>query len=347
MVQEFRPADVIEEDALLAEQLIEGDVDALMSLVDRYGHAVHAVVATSDGPDRSGRSVDVFVQAWAERESVGRGGDFGPWIGGLAATSVGRSSADVDTTWAIARAVDAIGDVDRASLHAHHVHGEELADGAERSERLLRRRLAHLGDDSVISDALRDPANWDEAPSDLAQRVRSRLDPGARLDDEVDDVGGGAALVDDGADGPGLLARSLRPVLLGLGGAVAVLFIAIIALSAASGSPDPVAFTADLTPTGAILDVDGGELTATERDSVLQLDLEAPTLPRRAGDQYYEGLLMLTDGAAVSVGTFNEGIDVTLSGGVALDRVDEFLVVARQLGTDDFDVVLKLDVPRS
>lgn len=146
---------------------------------------------------------------------------------------------------------------------------------------------------------------------------------------------------------PGRVARSLRPVLLGLAGAVFVLFVAIIALSAASGSPDPIAFTEALTPTGAILDVEGGELTVTERDNGLRLDLDAPTLPRRGGDQYYEGVLVLQDGSEVTAGSFNEGFGVILSVGVALDRVEQFLVVTGELGSDVVDVVLKLDVPQS
>jgi hypothetical protein len=174
------------------------------------------------------------------------------------------------------------------------------------------------------------------------------------LDDVVgaveDGQAAGADHLPDDASLPGpasRVTRSLRPVLLGLVGAVAVLFVAIIALSAASGSPDPIAFTADLTPTGAILEVEGGELTVTERDSGLQLDLDAPTLPRRAGDLFYEGVLVLQDGTELAVGTFNEGFDVTLAGGVALERVEEFLVVARVLGSEGAEVVLKLDVPRN
>ncbi|MEP4652850.1 MAG: hypothetical protein ABJ314_21935, partial [Ilumatobacter sp.] len=96
-----------------------------------------------------------------------------------------------------------------------------------------------------------------------------------------------------------------------------------------------------------ILDVDGGEVTVTERDAGLEIELDAPTLPRRAGDQFYEGVLVLQDGTELSAGSFNEGDSVTLTAGVDLDRVEAFNVVTRSIGSDSADVVLKLAVPRA
>ena len=348
-MQEFRPADVIDEDTRLAESLINSEFEALGTLVTRYGRAVHAVVANSTATTQVDPVVGVFAQAWLERSSIDPGSDFAPWLGGLAATAAGKETADVESTWAVAMAVDSV-DIDvRPVLRAHHVEGNDLPDDADRHELRLRRRLAHLGDDAAVVAMLEDPQPWADPDTDLIDRVSTRLGMGqtaAAVDDGDHDVGSDD-LVDDQVEPerPSRVTRSLRPVLLGLASAVTVLFVAIIALSAASGSPDPIAFTADLTPTGAILDVEGGELTVTERDNGLRLDLDAPTLPRRAGDQFYEGILVLQDGSELTVGTFNEGFDVTLSGGVALDRVQEFLVVARDLGNDDVDVILKLDIP--
>ncbi|MEP6298123.1 MAG: hypothetical protein ABJ382_12420, partial [Ilumatobacter sp.] len=233
-------------------------------------------------------------------------------------------------------------------LREFHVGGRDLADDLDRHELRLRRRLAHLGDDALVAAALRDPAPWSDPPVDLVANVRAAVthdhEPPGR------DAGAGVpgtGVDDEAIDGPGRVARSLRPVLLGLSGAAAVLLVAIIALSAASGSVDPVAFTADLTPTGAILDVDGGEVTVTERDAGLEIELDAPTLPRRAGDQFYEGVLVLQDGTELSAGSFNEGDSVTLTAGVDLDRVEAFNVVTRSIGSDSADVVLKLAVPRA
>lgn len=348
-MQQFRPADVIEQDSRIAESLVDGDVDALDTLVARYGRAVEAVVAGEPHDDRSDRAADVFARAWLDRRSVEIGSDFAPWIAGFAAAVAGRPIADVESTWAVALAIDAIDPEARAVLRAHHVGGRDLPESEDRHELRLRRRLIHLGDDAVVAAALLDPAPWADPADDLMARVRARV-RGAHNVDGAE----GFSVADDGdapedaaiEDPPSRVTRSLRPVLLGLAGAVVVLFVAIVALSAASGSPDPIAFTADLTSTGAILDVEGGVLTVTERGAGLQLELEAPTLPRRAGDQFYEGVLVLTDGSEQPTGTFNEGVDVTMSSGVVLDRVEAFLVVAREAGSDSGQTVLKVDVPR-
>lgn len=345
-MQEFRPADVIEQDTQLAESLIDGDVDALAALVDRYGRAVNAV--TVDAADASGGdpSIEVFARAWIEREGLEPVVDFTTWLGGLSASVAERTVDRVSDGWAIAMAIDAVDSGMRPVLRAHHLGDERLPDEAHRHERRLRSRLSHLGDEAVVTRALADPRPWVDPNDDTMERVRSRL--GLEGPPVGADVESGQASDDDPADSggrPSFVARSLRPVLLGLGGAVVVLFVAIVALSAASGSPDPVAFSAELIPTGAIVDVEGGELTVTERASGLQLDLEAPTLPRRAGDQFYEAVLVLRDGTELGIGSFNEGFDVSLFAGVALDRVEEFVVVARSLESEDADVILKLDVP--
>lgn len=346
-MQEFRPADVIEQDMLLAASLNDGDVAALDELVRRYGRAVGAVVAEANdvGTDRA---VDVFVRAWERRHDVSAGTDFAPWVGALAARCAGRTIGEAETTWATAMAIDAIADDARPGLREVHLGGGELADGADRHELRLRRRLAHLGDDESVASALCDPAPWSDPPADLAETVRAALATDAeRPDPDLHDGPSDDRARVEAAERPSRVTRSLRPILLGLAGAAAVLFVAIIALSAASGSVDPVAFTADLTPTGAILDVDGGEVSVTQRDSGLEIELDAPTLPRRAGDQFYEGVLVLQDGTEVSAGTFNEGGSVTLTAGVDLDRVETLNVVARLIGSDSADIVLKLDVPRT
>ncbi len=339
-MHEFRPADVIERDAGLAASLGEGDAAALDELVERYGRAVGAVVA---GPDSV---IEVFTRVWDARLEVEPGTDFAPWVGALAAQVAGRTPGDVEATWATAMAVDAVADDVRADLRTFHVDGAELADGADRHELRLRRRLAHLGDDELVATALRDPAPWSDPPTDLVERVRANVIGDRASRSGGTDVGdAGADLDDEPSRPPSRVTRALRPVLLGLAGAAAVLFVAIIALSAASGSVAPAAFTADLTPTGAILDVEGGEVTVTEGSAGLVIALDASTLPRRGGDQFYEGVLVLRGGTEVSAGTFNEGVSVTLTAGVDLARVETFNVVARSIGSDAAEIVLKLDVP--
>ena len=348
-MKEFRPADVIDEDTRLAASLVDGDVEALGALVTRYGRAVHAVVSASPDATRVDPTVDVFARVWLERASIEPGSDFAPWIGSLASAAVGKAVAEVENVWSVAMAIDSVDDVVRPVLRSHHVDGVELPDGADRHELRLRRRLAHLDDDEIVAAALGDPHPWSDPDADLIDQITARLGVGPPVPDVGQATQPDGAVVDGGAapGSPGRVARSLRPVFLGLAGAVTVLFVAIVALSAASGSADPVVLTADLTPTGAIRDVEAGELTVTEGDSGLRLDLEAPTLPRRAGDQFYEGVLVLQDGTELQIGTFNEGFGVILAAGVSLDRVDRFVVVARELGSDDSDVILKLDLPRN
>ena len=349
-VQEFRPAEVIEADSRLAQSVLDGDLGALESLVQRYGRAVSAVVATSSSTAQRGDAAGVFVAAWHDRDAVDPTGDFASWIGAHTAAAVGSSTDEIGDVWTVAMAIEGVDADARLSLRQFHLEGVAFLENVDRHELRLRRRLSHLGDDAAVAELLADPAPWVDPGDDVSAVVRSRLG----LDGSAPPAGDGHGVAERRTpeDGdvvvmPGRVARSLRPVLLGLAGAVFVLFVAIIALSAASGSPDPIAFTEALTPTGAILDVEGGELTVTERDNGLRLDLDAPTLPRRGGDQYYEGVLVLQDGSEVTAGSFNEGFGVILSVGVALDRVEQFLVVTGELGSDVVDVVLKLDVPQS
>lgn len=347
MVEEFRPANVIEADTELAKRLIEGGLDALDELVERYARPVAALVAARSGSHPT--SVDVFARAWISRHELTPGDDFSPWIGAIAADGVD----DADLVWTAASAVGAIEADARGALRNHHLDGADLPDELDRHELRLRRRLAQIGTDDAIVAALGDSIVWTSPPDGLSGDVRAAIGVSTDLaitgseaeDDGVTQVGE----LDDAEiepREPGRVTRSLRPVLLGLTGAVAVMFIAIIALSAASGSPAPVVFSADLIPTGVLTDVDGGELTATVRDAGVELSLDAPTLPIRSGGRYYEGVFVLADGSELSVGTFAAGFGITLWGGISLDQVGEFRVVARELGTDVDDVVLKLDVPR-
>ncbi|MFK7918119.1 MAG: hypothetical protein AB8G14_08590 [Ilumatobacter sp.] len=344
-MQEFRPANVIEADTELAERLISGDLEALDELMVRYARPVAAVVASRPGEGPT--TVEVFARVWITRAQLIPGADFSEWIGTIAASGF----AGADAVWSIAAAIGSVDGAALDGLHRHHVDGDDLPDELDRHELKLRRRLAQLGADDAIVGALSDPTVWATPDVDVREAVHAAIGVDRSSGDQGHGDGNGEAVADDDEVGDaavsGRVSRSLRPALIGLGGAVAVLFVAIVALSAASGSPDEVAFTAELTPTGAVTEVEGGEITATLRDAGVQLSLDAPTLPRRSGDRYYEGVLVLANGSEVSAGTFTEGFNVTLWGAISLDRVDEFRVVARELGADIDDVVLKLDIPDS
>jgi hypothetical protein len=335
-VQEFRPAAVIAADTELAPRLQSRDPAAVRSLVDRYGSAVTAsaipAVGRQAAPDVA---FDVFVVA--PDRPIRPGDDFAPW---LAEIVTERAGAIDEQRWEIAMAISAIDPAARAVLCEHHLTGTvEVDDDLARHELRLQRRLSHIGAPDEVIAALADPDVWAGIDAGFVERVLEAV------------VGPSEAADHDREERPremSRVARGLRPVLFGLAGAVGVLFVAIVGLSAASGSPEQPDFTVELIPTGALLDVEGGEITVTGRDAGTQIDLDAITLPRRAGGLYYEGRVVLADGNEISAGTFAEGDGVTLWSGVALDDAVAFRVVVGDIenGSVD-DVVLKADLPQS
>ena len=278
---------------------------------------------------------DVFVAA-AERP-LRPGDDFAPWLAAMVAEHAGAVD---EQRWELAMAIAAIDPPARAGLREHHLAGSaELDDELARHELRLQRRLSHLGEPEIVIAALADPDVWVEVDTEFVERVVQAV------------VGEPEAADDESGERPAevsRVSRGLRPVLFGLAGAVTVLFVAIVGLSAASGNPEQPDFTVELVPTGALVDVEGGEITVTERDAGIEIDVDAVTLPRRAGGLYYEGRVVLADGNEVSAGTFAEGDGVTLWGGVALDDAIAFRVVLGDVGNGSVDdIVLKADLPRS
>ncbi len=112
----------------------------------------------------------------------------------------------------------------------------------------------------------------------------------------------------------------------------------------------PSTFDAELVPTGLVPDVEG-TIEVTELDGGLQIELDAPSLPRRVHGAFYEGWLRLADDRLVPVGTFQTGIDVTLFAGIDLDDVTELVIALGEASPGDGarsgpdDVVLKADLP--
>jgi len=339
-VQEFRPASVIAADTELARRLHAGDVDAIRELVERYGAALTASLTPAVGrADAQVATVDVFVRA--RHEDFTPGDDFAPWLIELA----GERAGSVDERrWIAATAIGAVDDDVRPALRRYHLEPTaELDDEFASHELRLQRRLTHVGEPAGVGELLGDPVVWFE-PHDLTDDVLTAL--GVEPEDEVpvdDDQ-----LDEHAASSPSPVSRALRPVVFGLGGAVLVLFVAIVGLSALSGTPMPPNYTVDLTPTGLFADVEGGEITVTARDAGIEIELDAITLPRRAGGLFYEGRLVLVDGTELSTGTFAEGVEVTLWGGVALEDAVAFRIVAGDVDDTEpsDDVVLKVDLPR-
>ena len=93
VMEQFRPAPLIEEDELLALGLRNGDDDAVRRLYDRFGGLVFTI-ANQTLRDRQ-RAEEVtqqtFLQAWRNADQFEPGRDFAPWL----ATIARRAAIDV------------------------------------------------------------------------------------------------------------------------------------------------------------------------------------------------------------------------------------------------------------
>jgi hypothetical protein len=104
-----------------------------------------------------------------------------------------------------------------------------------------------------------------------------------------------------------------RPVL-----AMAAVAVAAVALGlfAFQDRPSGESFRAALAPTGLAPGA-AGEATLTRTDSGWRVDLDATGLPRLDNGRFYQAWLRNAAGTSVTIGTFNEGQDVTLWAGVS------------------------------
>lgn len=201
-----------------------------------------------------------------------------------------------------------------------------------------------------ISDLLGDTALWEQPSPDLGDRIV------AAVSSEADVSAPATASSGDGGDGAVVSmfsSRRVRTAVLGSAAALAMLFGGILLLSAVSGNPQEEDFAAALVPTGVIADV-SGDVEVTSLDSGLRIELDAPSLPRRANGEFYEGWLRLADGRLVPIGTFHEGGGVTLWAGIELDKVLGMTITLEEAVAADSPeqassgrVVLKLDFPNS
>jgi DNA-directed RNA polymerase specialized sigma24 family protein len=383
---------VIESDTVLAIAMQDGDFDGLVRLIERYGATVTSVATQLTGDTLRGHQIahDVFVRAWQGRDEFQPGSDFAPWLASLTARlasnapappgvevaegvaavegvqgadgveGVELSDEDLDRAWAVASATASVPHDRRHGLRKAYVDGivsDERAPEIARDQLKIERRLSHLAATEVAA-ALANPGSWTELDPALAARVIASVEPIERGGPPIDPHGRLASAVERRGDiQPAAAAtverrRSVRSALIGFGAAFGLLFGVIALLSAFSGRPQRASLSIELVPTGVVAEVDGGTVDVTERDAGLELKLDAPTLPRRPLGSYYEGVLILDDGEEVSIGTFSAGSDVTLWGGVPLERVNAIRVVLGKIGSvrspveTSTDVVLKADIPR-
>ncbi len=169
--------------------------------------------------------------------------------------------------------------------------------------------------DAQFGALLANPTMWDSPGDDLSDRVVSAISS-----ESVNAAATYAA--PSGSHGR----RSwVRPALLGAAAAIAFLFGGLVLLSGLSGVEDVDSFSAELVPTGRT-DGQSGAITVTLFDSGLRIELDAASLPRRDNGSFYAGWLTTVDGDLFPVGTFHDGVKVTLWAGVELERVEMFTI---------------------
>ena len=186
-----------------------------------------------------------------------------------------------------------------------------------------------------IGALLADPDLWGEPPAGLDDRIVLAI--------ESESAAFELAMVSSGR-------RSWPSALIGAAAAIVVLFGALVVFSALDGTTSSEVIAIDLVSTGLVSDVDGNvELTETE--SGVRIELRATGLPRRVDGAYYEAWLRTSSGQLVPVGTFHDGGDVVLWGGIGLHEVESFSIT--QEGTEERDdsgaassgkVVMKADL---
>lgn len=187
-----------------------------------------------------------------------------------------------------------------------------------------------------VAGMLAEPDVWVDPPAGLADRVVAAVRSEAAV----------APL-----PGPRRAPTWLRPAVLGAAAVVVFLLVGVVALSALGGSAGSDRFTADLVPTGLVDEV-GGSIEMRSFDSGLRIDLDAASLPRRDGGQFYEGWLRTVDGLLVPVGTFRGGESVVLWAGVDRRAIVSFAITLEEAEPPDSAdhgssgrVVLRADIP--
>jgi len=101
-------------------------------------------------------------------------------------------------------------------------------------------------------------------------------------------------------------------------GAVAASMLLVLgaAVAVQTNRDDPVQFAAALAGT-QLAPQATGDVTLTKTRSGWRIDLHLDGLPRRTDGRFYEAWLKDDDDLLVSIGTFNDGDDVTLWSGVS------------------------------
>jgi hypothetical protein len=183
------------------------------------------------------------------------------------------------------------------------------------------------------------PEMWGEPPPGLDDRILTQIESEA------------APFTAPASREPSPSRRHVPSMVLGAAAAVLVVFVAVIGFSVLDGGGGNEVLAVDLTPTGVVPDV-SGSVEMEETDSGVRIDLRAEGLPRRIDGAYYEAWLRTSTGELVPVGTFHDGVDVVLWGGVSMAEVEAFSITQEGIESRDESgprssgsVVLKADIP--
>ena len=182
----------------------------------------------------------------------------------------------------------------RAALEAEVAASPELAD------RLAEQQLAVVLAQNAAAEV--------EAPANLRARIEAQRRPhrirGPRR----------VALVGAATAAALVVAVGVGVALLGSGSSAETLHAALA--------------PTDLAPDAA------GSATLTKTSSGWRIELDATGLPRLGGERFYQAWLRNGSGALVPVGTFNEGVAVTLWSGVS-PKTFTTLTVTRERNDGD------------
>ena len=211
-MEEFRPAHVIEADAALARAVTAGDEAAIRELVERYGGLVFTVANRVLRDTHAAEEVTqhTFLQAWRNADRFEPGRDFAPWLATIARRAAidalrrrqrrptsaldeevesvvdpaaGFDAEQIELTWAVRAAVDALDDDQREVVRLHYLAGlthPEIAEHLGIPVGTVKSRLARAG-----------------------RRLANRLRPYAREQRDDPRQGNRAPVGDVGRDGDG------------------------------------------------------------------------------------------------------------------------------------------------
>ena len=194
----------------------------------------------------------------------------------------------------------------------------------------LRRRRPHESGDQTIAElaALADGSLGPERRVALEAEVAASPELADRLAEQRLAVAFARSAVEQVAAPPDLRTRIAaqgssrrvgtprRLALAGAGAAAALVLAAGVGVAMLGSGSSTTTLHAALGPTDLAPDADG-IATLTKTSSGWRIVLHATGLPRLDDGRFYQGWLRNPSGALVPVGTFNEGVDVTLWSGMS------------------------------